>query len=479
MSELQVVRNGVPISQSRYLAEQQSYKKALAPKTGNVYGDWAGRDLFQSQLPGGQVIQFDLSKLTLRDFRQMRDYYQINASLSLVSFILHQMDWHIECEDKKIKDFITETMRERWTRLIRALSQAYWAGYSPVVLEFENDIQNQKTVITKYKDLIPEDCTVNWKIVEGFSTNNIKPKFKEYDGIKQFGIKDPIPPENTLWYPLLMENGDYYGRKLLKPAFPAWFFSILIHLYANRYFERFGEPVPVGRVDFTQQFTVSGTDVSARDLMLNALQNLRSRGVVILPSERDPVTKEYDFDIEYLESQMRGADFERYLARLDEEMSLSIFTPKLLFQTGESGSYNLGVQHMTMFLWMLNNLAADMKDYIDKYVVQRLHDMNFGVNKPKAQWNFRLMGKESPETIRSIVTEVIRGGRAMPDLEQLGVAVGLDLEEIQMLTADPNAPAGEPGAPGADNRNREDRTDRTRDKPKGPGSPRDTEKNPR
>jgi hypothetical protein len=51
---------------------------------------------------------------------------------------------------------------------------------------------------------------------------------------------------------------------------------------------------------------------------------------------------------------MRGADFERYMTRLDEEMSIGLFTPILLLRTADVGSYNLGQGHMQIYLWMLN-----------------------------------------------------------------------------------------------------------------------------
>lgn len=49
----------------------------------------------------------------------------------------------------------------------------------------------------------------------------------------------------VFWYPMLMEHGDHYGRKLFRPGFPGWFFSILVHLFANRYYERFWRADPL------------------------------------------------------------------------------------------------------------------------------------------------------------------------------------------------------------------------------------------
>ena len=473
----------------------RNHKKAAPPKTGEAFGNWAGNDRQFLTLPGGGVLQFDLSKLTLDDFRSMRDHYQINASLTVLSFMMHRLDWRIECEDEKISSFIEENMRTIWTRLVRAMSQAYWAGYSPCVLQWENNLQTGKIELEKVKDLIPETARVNWRQVDGYAPpGHLPPKMKVYDGIKEYGGAGwPIPSENTLWYPLLMENGDHYGKKLLRPAFPSWFFSILIHLFSNRYFERFGEPVPVGRADYEQEIEMNGATVSGREAMEQILTNLRNRAVVVLPSDRiqtgDGGRSEYAFDIEYLESQMRGADFEQYMTRLDEEMTLGLFTPLLLLRGASGGgSYNLGVQQMQMYLWMLNALAGDMQEYINNFVIKRLKDFNFGPNAPKATWVYRQMGKENTETMRAVVTELIRNGGAKPDIQQLSSIIGLSMEEVEQLTGDPVVPSDPFAVPGEDDEVEPDnapktdkRTGRTRPeqrrtKPRGVGEPRATAK---
>jgi hypothetical protein len=364
------------------------------------------------------------------------------------------MDWKIECDNKKIADQITENMQNVWTPLIRAISQAFWAGYSPNVLQFENG--NKYVELTKIKDLLPEECCVNWTDVPGWApAGHIKPKIKVFDGIKVFGQNWPVPTQNSLWYPLLMENGDYYGKKLLRPVFTSWYFSILMHLFSNRYFERFGEPVPVGRASYEDEITVpvagGGTKkVRGADLMVQILQNLRNRSVVVLPNDRTQIgqhggthSTEFDYDIEYLESQMRGADFERYLTRLDEEISLGLFTPLLILRTADVGSYNLGTTHWSMYLNMLHAIASDVKYYIDNFILSRLVDFNWGVNAPRAKIKFRKMADDRKDLVLQMMQALIANGSAKPDLVQLGDIAGLTMTEVKQLAdpnpADPNA----------------------------------------
>lgn len=439
----------------------QNFKKATPPSTKpEAFGAWAGRDLAYLELPGGGTIGFDLNRLTLSDFRKMTSHYQIHASLSVLSFMQHQAEWSIECSDSKIKKFCEEQLQAVWTQLTRAFSTANWAGFSPNVLAWENDSQGRQVVLAKIKDLVPEDCFVNWKEVEGYAPpGKIPPKRKIYDGIKQVGEPYPIPVEATVWYPLLMENGDHYGKKLLKPAFTSWYFSMLLHLFANRYYERFGEPTPIGRAPMEDEVVIGDTTLSSRDYMLKMLQNIRSRSAVVLPNDRNPqdsssnANRSYDYEIDYLESQMRGADFERYMTRLDEEMSIGLFTPILLLRTADVGSYNLGVGHMQVYLWMLNALNGDRKFYMDNYILNRMVDFNFSPNAPRARIVFRKMGNSNQEMLQTVLQTLLSKDKAGVNLDQLGELVGLKLTEVRQLTApaadpadggDPNDPTGSP-----------------------------------
>lgn len=329
------------------------FKKGKKPIVGDAFGNWAGNEQHLVNLPGGSALTFDLSRLQLSDFRQMRWHPQVNISLSVLNFMFHQIEWRVvatnpnEPKAKKIASEAEVNLRTIWSQMVGCINQAFWAGFSPSVIEWKNNVITGRVDINRFKDLVPEECTVNWKEVLGWAPpGRTRPKFRTYDGITQVGGSGwPIPAENTFWYSLLMENGDYYGRKLLKPAFTPWYFSTLVHLFANRYYERFGEPTPIGRAPYDVDVETPDGVVTGREAMEQVMMNLRNRGVVTLPSDRDPTTKEFDYTLEYMESQMRGVDFDRYLSRLDEEISLGMFTPMLLFRSGDVGSNSLGVQH--------------------------------------------------------------------------------------------------------------------------------------
>jgi hypothetical protein len=426
------------------MAGISTFKKGPQPKVGPAYGTWGTErpPIEWTTLPGTEsIIGFDLSALTLQDYEAMRHHPQLHASLAVLSFMIHQTDWHVVCEDKKIQSMVEENVSVIWTRLVRAMGTAFWAGRSPNVLEFENDPQGKYVVVNKIKDLPVMECDVHWKKVKRSLDGKLR-QFNVYDGIDQWGYGE-IPVMNSYWYPLLMENGDYSGRKLMKAAFMPWYFSLLMHLFTNRYFERFGEPLPIGRAPFEDEIVEpDGTRISGKQIMEQIVTNIRNRGAIVLPSDRDASTgtgaQSFLYDVDYLESQMRGVDFERYLSRLDEEMSLAMFTPLLLMKAGDSGSNNLGVQHTQTWLWCINAILGDMKEYIDRYICERLKGINFSEKAPRCEWVPKKLGKESVETTRAITTELIRQGQITVDLDQLGEAMGIDVKKIRQIT-DPTA----------------------------------------
>lgn len=436
--------DGKPISS----ADLQN-KKAKPPAMGERYGQWAGEAMPLFQLPGGGALAFNTGNLTLADFRQMKSHYQINSSLTVLTFMMHQMDWHIECEKQGVADLVENQLRNIWSRLVRAKSQALWAGYSPNVLQWENDFTGREVVLTKIKDLVPEDARVHWKkitsSVPGFP--NAKSTHHVYDGIDQWGGVGPIPVPNSYWYPLLMENGNYYGKRLLESAFQPWFFSTLLHLFANRYYERFGEPTPVGRAPYEDEIDVNGQPVKGNQLMAMLLSQLRNRSVVVLPNERTQIAEEnnpqFDYQIEYLESQMRGADFERYMTRLDEEMSLAMFTPILMMRTADVGSYNLGTQHTQVYQWMLNALSGDWEEYINKYIIRPIVAYNFNGNPIKAKIRFTKMGKTPNELLQAIISQLLTQGKIGFDVREIGEMTGMTVKEIETVTETPEPPPAE------------------------------------
>lgn len=437
---------GQPISSADYAKKKKD--RSAHPLMGELANAWAGDAVIRNRWQPN-VLQYDTSQLTHRHYREMADHYQVNSSITVLSFMLHQMEWKIDCDNLKIAKHCEENMRRIWTRLVRAFSQAFIFGYSPNGLRWENG-ENDKTWVTKILDFRPEDCRVNWKEVTGVAQKTSggqsqSRKVKIFNGIDHDG-QPTIPVSNSLWYPLMMQNGDYYGKKLLNAAFTPWYFSNLVHMYTNRYHERFGEPTIVGRAPFDEEKEINGQTFTGNEIMNNLMGLVRSGSHVTLPNDRaqngiDGVTN-YDYQMEFMESMQRGADFDRYLTRLDQEISLALFTPLLMMNTADGGSFNLGVVHTQMYQAMIRAIADDWKEYIDRYLLRPMAQINFGPNAKLPQIRFQKIGKVSEETGRALLNQLMTTGNdghsVKVDLVEASAALGLTLEAGAILAQPPS-----------------------------------------
>jgi hypothetical protein len=430
----------------------REFKKAKPPPLGEAFGQaWGKIRPTELALPGGGMLAFDTSKLELKDMRQMRTNYQVKASLFALDALMHQSTFTIECDDPKIAAHCEENLNEIWTALSSTMGVAHWAGFSPSILQWENDIFSKTVRLTKVKDMLPESAAVKWKEVPGYSApGDPKVKLRIYDGIKEFGSSQVIPVDNSFWYAFQAEAGNMRGTRLLESAFQPWYFSQLIHLFANRYMDRYGEPAMVGRAPVDEKVTIGGREIDSNEFLSQQMGNLRSGAVTVLPNDGEIVgsTWNFDYQIEYLESQMRGVDFERYLTRLDEEISLALFTPLLLLRTADVGSYSLGTTHMQMFLWGLNSLNGDRKRFIDKYILSRMVDFNFSEKAPRAKIRFRKMGNDNTDLIKTVVAALMTKGELMPDITELSAAAGISLTKV--TPKQDTAPVADPNADPAD-----------------------------
>ncbi len=430
---------------SSYAEKKTGRPKNPKPLVGEIAAGWTDLDTSYLRLPGGGQLYFDSSQLTLGDFRRMAEHPQIASSLYALTFMLHQMEWELVGSSDKVRKHCDENLNTVWTQLIRSMASSFTFGFSPNATQWENQTGNSRIWLNKIKDLVPEECTVNWKYIDGATIPGVdgatKPKIPVFDGIKQFG-KHTIPVTNSYWYPLLMKNGDYRGTRILRAAFQPWYFSNLIKLFANQYYERFGSPLPIGRAPYDEDINIGTSDQPnmqpGNKVMAQIIKALRNRSAVVLPNQRSQDglngAKTFDYELEYLESQMRGVEFERILQRYDEEMSLALFTPLLLMRTAEGGGYNQGIGHTQTWLWFLNALGGDMAEYINKYILAPMARYNFGANIEPPRIKFRKMGTAQQETLRAIVQALLTQGKIKVDVNELGAHIGLKIDEIKEIT---------------------------------------------
>lgn len=374
-------------------------------------GSVGGSNLYIGKLPDGSTYNND--DISIATYRKMRLDPQVSACLNVIKFTMQRIDWYVE-GDEQAKRVLEKSINNVWNDLIRSITKGLWAGYSPNTKVFTMDSGN--IVLKKIKDLSPETCRVKLD------------KNGNYDGfVQELNGKEYIPPQYGFWYANQMEDGDLYGNSMIKPAYKPWYYAELIHLFANRYYERFGEPVVLGRAPVGD--TVQDKDGNKKDSMSaiqSASEGIRNNTVLTIPSDRDD-SGNFLYDISYLESQMRGVDFDVYLKRLDLEKARAIFVPDLLLGSGNVGSYALGLEHKATFITGIMGIIDDFFQFINKYISDQIVELNYP--SQSATLKYTPLSKVTEEAVVGIVRDLVKTGKVDAEIQAMSDRIGLPLSE--------------------------------------------------
>ncbi|HFC76743.1 MAG TPA: hypothetical protein ENJ27_00755 [Candidatus Moranbacteria bacterium] len=366
---------------------------------------------------------FNDKEISLETYDKMSRHYQIRFSLAVIKYTLQQIDWFIKTDDEVVKNMITVSLEKIWNSLIHSISKSFRHGFSASVKVFEVDVIDGKKYINykKIKDLDPADCTV------------IVDENGNFDGFwyrKGTEYEKKIEPMYSFWYVTDMENGNLYGNSFLDNVYKPWWYSEKIHIFANRYYERFGEPLVVGRSPTNAKIKdSSGNTKDAGDVMISLIEDLRNHSSLSLPSDRNAETKELLYDIKFLESQMRGFDFETYLNRLDQEISRGLFTPELIYGGGSGGSFALGTIQIQTFYTNLRGIMDNIKDYVNLYIIPQLVRYNFS-GEHNVKFEYQPITVEDVKSMFEMINIMIKNGDIKPDTGQLEERTGFKFKEV-------------------------------------------------
>ncbi len=399
-------------------------KKIVARGPKADWGKTPSKIVEDWKLPDGSVMFKDLSRLPLYYYDQMSNDYQIKANLQIISLTLQQIDWWIDCDNKKIAQVLQEALLRIWNHTLRTFSKAYIFGYSPAEKVY---MEHPKLglIYKEIRDLKPSSCTIDVDKKDG--------SFNGFTQEAQNGRTIHIEPDYALWYPFMMENGDWYGQKILKSCYKPWFYSEVLHIFMNYYYERHGKPPVVGYCPEGQTEDENGVAHSNQDYMIDVLRDLRYNSQMAIPSTRDEKGNR-EWEIEFLEAQSKGIDFDLALKRYDMEKTRAMFSGDLVFSGGSGGSYALGQVQDNNLKIMMNSFIEDMKTYIDKFLIDKLRVLNFGENSPEATFGYRKLEKMDLEAMSGILRTMVSQGSAIPDLSELSTILGITIKDAVEVT---------------------------------------------
>src|SRR3990167_6162524 len=381
--------------------------------------------------------QYNPDDISVDTYNKLRMNAQIAAGLKVIKLPIIGQQWTTVCDDKDIGEFIDQLLRPMWYNLLTSTLTAVDFGFAAHEIVYDvQDITlnrkyekksffNKKAVVwKKFKSLYPD--TVNIKLDE----------MENFDGIVQKWVGNDIriPVEKSFIF--THDKGDSFGNLFgvsrIKPAYDCWYWWISLVQFMMRYFERKGTPPVI--VTFPLGQTKDGTDHA--DIALEMGKALLGESVLALPSTTYENTPR-KWTVDYLLDDKRGEMFLSALTFFENKMLRGMFVPERTItqdSSSKAGSYSLSQTHADMFLLGEEALLVDIENQLNKYVVRRLIEYNFGAKAPQCYIKIERITEARKGFLKDVFMEMIKQGTAIPAAREIADVVGVPLTDEQETT---------------------------------------------
>ena len=310
----------------------------------------------------------------IRILKKMRSDAQIALGLSAVKAPIAGTSWWAVSSDEEAARFIEAALRPVWSQVMRTCLGAVDFGFQAaekvfelrrVEYEFAGRRRSHRGVVyRKLRDLDPDEVTLTADERGDFAGVRVGSDF--------------LPSEKCFVMTLSKEWGDLYGTSRLEAAYEPWYWAGVMYLFANRYFERKGDPAIVGRAPAEERTDADGNRVKTLDEAARVISSLRSGGTAVFPDERDEFGNTR-WDFRYLIDDKRADMFISYIEHLQVMKLRAILVPeRTVTQDASSGSFAMASEHTETFLRNEETLLAEIIEHVNRYIVRPLAEFNFG-----------------------------------------------------------------------------------------------------
>lgn len=379
---------------------------------------------------GSYAGEYNPDDISIDTYNKLRMNAQVAAGLKVIKLPIIGQQWTTVCDDKDIAEFVDQVLRPLWYNLLTSILTAVDYGFSAHEIVYDvKDLNlsrkyeqkpffNKRAVVwKKFKSLYPDTVTIKLDEKENF------------DGIiqKWVGRDIIIPVEKSFIF--THDKGDSFGNLFgvsrLKPAYDVWYWWISLVQFMMRYFERKGTPPVI--VKFPLGQTKDGTDHA--DIALDIGKALIGESVVAIPSTTYENTPP-KWDLNYLLDDKRGEMFLSALTFFENKILRGMFVPERTItqdSSSKAGSYSLSQTHADMFLLGEEALLVDIENQVNKYIVRRLVEYNFGSKAPQCYIKIERITDARKGFLKDVFMQMVKTGTAIPAAREIADVVGVPL----------------------------------------------------
>lgn len=383
---------------------------------------------------GGRIIAHRTDAVTIDDLDRVRQDPVVKSSLLLLKLPLLRANWNIFCDDEWIAAFCQRVLQANYRNMMWNLLTALEFGFSLQEIVWKTaDVE-----LTRGLANAPDRQSMVFRnawVIDRFAPLDPQFTYPMVDGLGNFaGAKQlidgvVIEAEKLLHWAPNAEFNEVYGNPVVKPAIPFWELKQRALEDAALFHNVYAVPTKKGFAPPGQ--TELGVDAEGEPILQDnleylreLLEDLRSAHNIVLPSSGLGDGRLWDVEAFAVPSPI---DYSAWISFLDQQIRLAMGVPQLAITTSETGTYNLGVAQVDLFIDNEIAYLAQIEECINTQLLSRLVAYNFGSSAPPATIHMKLDNLYVQSLVQGMVRSMAEG---MPVRTASGALLVADWQKL-------------------------------------------------
>ena len=363
----------------------------------------------------GKLVAHRTDTVSLDDLDRVRQDPVVRSSLLTLKLPILRARWNIFSDDQLIAAFVQRVLQPLMRELLWNMLTALDFGFSVQELVWANDDVEVTAGLANSPDkqgirlrgawvlqrLAPLDPQLVYPLVD---------RYGQFAGVRQFIDGVDIEAEKVIHWAANAEFDEVYGNPVTKPAIPFWEIKMRALEDAALYHNIYAVPTKKGFAPPGQ--TEVGVDTDGEPILQDnleylreLLEDLRSAHNIVLPAS---LGEGRQWDVEAFDIPP-PISYPDWIAFLDDQIRLAMGVPKLSISTSETGTYNLGVAQIDLFLDNEQSLLSQIEECLNQQLLPRLVHYNFGADAAPAQIRMQLDMRFLDAMVRGMVQQLAGG----------------------------------------------------------------------
>lgn len=355
-------------------------------------------------------------------YEQMRKSdAQVFATLLACELPIRSTEWSIEpgtnaageIDDKckEIADFVEynlfEALENTFDDLLREILTMLPFGFS--VFEKVYGLDQNGQIILKKLGYRKQATIYKWQTDKGEPgiVQLVPSNTDDATEMSQKNNNISIPMQKLLIFSFRKEGKNYEGASILRSAYKHWYIKDKLYKFDAVRHERQSVGIPI----IYMPKNASDTDKSEAQRIVRNVRSTEQTGIVM------PGPKDEGWLFEFADSRANaGTDLFESIKHHNREISKNVLAQFLELGDTQSGSRALGESQSDLFLLSLGAIAKQIRDTINKHLIQELVDLNFDIGDYSyPELEFQKLGEVDYNTLVNNLVALTGGGLLQTD----------------------------------------------------------------